>query len=75
MTKLRGIDLFCGAGGTTTGAELSGRVTVDWRIGLSVKPKFRNDLIGIAYGCCRDWPHCGYYVSAAVLNVFVVLMK
>lgn len=28
VTKLRGIDLFCGAGGTTTGAELSGQVTV-----------------------------------------------
>lgn len=28
MTKLRGIDLFCGAGGSTTGAEDSGQVTV-----------------------------------------------
>jgi len=32
-------------------------------------------VIGIAYACYRDWPHCGYYVSAAVLNIFVVLMK
>lgn len=31
--------------------------------------------IGIAYAFQRDWPHCGYYVSAAVLNGFVVSMS
>ena len=32
-------------------------------------------LVGIAYAFARDWSHCGYYVSAAVLNLFVVMMK
>lgn len=32
-------------------------------------------IIGIAYAFQRDWSHCGYYVSASVLNVFVVLMN
>lgn len=31
-------------------------------------------IIALAYGWNRDWPHCGYYVSASVLNAFVVAM-